>query len=275
MSHSLYQIAYVITVSLWLLCFLLQYYQRGFDAYIIDPYCSHDEQCVKEDEIVHMKPSHVERNDDEIESEIALEAKQPDFAAANVRVQTVTLKGDNKWRSRDFHTTGEIDAIKRAQDQDGGWVGNLICNLRDNNEVRNHDTYLYTAALIEKSPRDATEYFAKRDNWSEEQRKEVLELPEHQRFVCRNCRKDYGLRLLLEKAPAILTSVGNVEDVFKWRVVVPTRSKHAVYAVFLQWRLLQQLFRWGKCSFISSTDLCYEIPTQVGKSALPPKSWDK
>jgi len=58
------------------------------------------------------------------------------------------------------------------------------------------------------------EYFAKRDNWSTttDLRQELFEVPNHKRFAGRECLKAYGLSLVLEKAPAEVTSIGTAED---------------------------------------------------------------
>lgn len=85
-----------------------------------------------------MKQSNHEHHGNESEDENELEAEQPDFAVDDVCVENVgySVWGDD-WRSTDFHTKDKIDAIKRAQAEDGGWIGNLICNLRDDYDGRN------------------------------------------------------------------------------------------------------------------------------------------
>lgn len=133
----------------------------------------------------------------------------PDVRSPHERIEVVTVK-DGVWAAASLNDGDKYEEISQAQLQDG-WEGRFICDLSDSR--KRHYYHPYSIALIEKSPGHAIEYFAKRDNWSEEEREEVSEIPEHQRFACRECRKDYGLSLVLDKAPADLTSEGTVEDV--------------------------------------------------------------
>jgi len=75
-------------------------------------------------------------------------------------------------------------------------------------------TYKYSAALIEKSEGHVMEYFAKRDRRSDELRQEVMSYPEYLRYVCIKCRREYGLQLVLDEAPPIVTSVETIDDLF-------------------------------------------------------------
>ena len=77
---------------------------------------------------------------------------------------------------------------------------------------------MYSIALIEKNEGHAIEYFANRDNWSEEFRQEVMSTPEEFRFCCIDCRKEYGLQLVLDEAPPNVKSVETVEDLLHGEV---------------------------------------------------------
>ena len=62
-------------------------------------------------------------------------------------------------------------------------------------------------------------YFAKRDNWSEQRRQGVLSYPEHLRFACGDCRKEYCFQLVLDKAATSIQSVESVEDLLHGQVL--------------------------------------------------------
>jgi hypothetical protein len=61
-------------------------------------------------------------------------------------------------------------------------------------------------------------YFSKRDNWSDDDRQEVLSYPEHLRFACKKCREEYAFHFVLDKVPAEVQTVESVGDVLRGEI---------------------------------------------------------
>jgi len=157
-----------------------QYYQRGFDAFVVDPYCSHEGQCFENGSIS------------------AEESDSQHIKVAN-------------WKAHDLTPEQQYHEIWMAQcqnDRSDKRPYIYICQ----HQYAHSRTSFYSAALIEKSDGHAIEYFAKRDNWTDERRQEVMSCPDYLRLVCKNCRKEYGLQLVLDEVPSTVASVETVED---------------------------------------------------------------
>lgn len=177
-----------------------KYYQRGFDAFIIDPYCSHEVQCVNEHAIIG-------ENNDAPDPATRENESLLKHADDSDRIEVVHLQ-DADWRARSLCSDEKYEEICEAQRNDNVF-GEFICQSGCGRCER---SYWYSIALIEKSEGHAFEYFAQRDRWSEELRKDMEEIPEHQRLACRQCRRAYGLSLVLDKAPSEVTAIGSVQD---------------------------------------------------------------
>jgi hypothetical protein len=94
----------------------------------------------------------------------------------------------------------KCDEICRLQDRDSNKAGIFICRVGCNCDKYAYKQY--SAALFETSQDDTMRYFSKRDNWSDDDRQEVLSYPEHLRFACKKCREEYAFQLVLDKVPA-------------------------------------------------------------------------
>ena len=154
---------------------------------------------------------------DDSEYDEALEnqlKKSIESTAPEETVHVVRLK-DAVWKAFDLTSTERYNEIREEQirdDMDEIFVCKSDWCWGGRNGGWNGGWYRYSVALFEKSKDHAMEFFAKRDKWSEDQRKEMCEIPEHERYACRECRKAYGLSLVLDKAPSMLSGIGNVDE---------------------------------------------------------------
>ena len=104
------------------------------------------------------------------------------------------LLAGGKWYSRQFRTEEDYDKIIRLQTESmGNGEGTVYCCCPKPSGL------VYTMALFENSPNDATEFFKNMYDWDEVKVQEVHEVPPHLRIACKFCREQYGLSQFLKE----------------------------------------------------------------------------
>lgn len=169
-----------------------KYYERGFDAYVLDPFCSHEQSCFNHEEI-----------DDGFDGKNLTE---------------VAPYESHKLRTRERYQE-IIRLIEVDEERHGLNCPHIyICDLAGKCRRGCSGSARFSAALIEATEGHAVEYFSQRDSWSEEERQEILSYPEHRRFVCRGCRETYAMALILDNGSPVIQNAETVEDLLHGEV---------------------------------------------------------
>lgn len=163
-----------------------KYFKRGFQPYLIDPYCTHPKACfISGLEI--SKPPSMERFTNDYQTKTIWQAKHLRTwdESQKLHVDNDVLNEDNANRAYCCCNHGS----KICEADDGYSRGGF--------KSRKY----YTIAMFEKEEGDGLSFFSKRWQWSEQDIQEVGEIDEKYRVACYSCRQDYAIQLVFQQLP--------------------------------------------------------------------------
>jgi len=157
---------------------IVKYYKRGFDAYMLDPYCSRPAQRAYD-----------------------LELRFPQFAPSTTGGRReINYNGADvertsvEWRAPYLHegmTYSDIlDEVGGRWDRDEEQcITACHCIAQGSSDER-------CIALFEIRPGHAIEFLSKRHGWTEDDRRLVASYPSTRCFTCQECRYEYAIWLV-------------------------------------------------------------------------------
>lgn len=173
---------------------LSQYFKRGFDAYLVDPYCNHLLQC-KHDlalSFPYFSPSdNVLRQNENCQLSFAGRSER-DGLIIPWSIAETPWKAAHVQRSRHRQWDTIVQQVESEEEEN---CIQACCKVRS-------DSWGWRCiALFELEDRHALDFFSKRHGWSKEERDMVARHPPTQCYACDHCRYEYAMYVVFSKDP--------------------------------------------------------------------------
>ena len=161
---------------------VVKYSQRGFKAFLVDPYDSNDIQNVACDAFIPTKPSFHPQGDSPY-------SKKDEDRDTTIRIQKTKME-EGKSRVFCCHTYAIEDRWGTHGNDDGNRKLGVVKDWFMPKDMEGYDARLipYTMKLFETAPDAAIEYFSQRFKWTEEDKRLVQGIDPYLRMACYKCK---------------------------------------------------------------------------------------
>ena len=182
---------------------VVKYAKRGFRPFLVDPHDTSLWQDVACNALIARKP--------QLRRSTSWHSHVSDEKHEIARIQEEKMAGN----SRTFccHAFGSEEHSSHDDDDDTPEQFSPL-----GNDPMGVYRYLgwncpYTIKMFEKSPDDAIDFFQKRFNWSDEDKRKVFEIDPYLRMSCPKCKNEYNLvRVVLPQFPELMKEYSIEED---------------------------------------------------------------
>lgn len=178
---------------------ITKYYKRGFDAYVIDPECRHELQCVQGPFAVQGDPPSSNGN---VGSEMPLWRRNNRRRFASIWERSLDDGTREQFRGR-RRRNRELTSYQEEHRQD---VVSCCCGST---------RYGYSVMLFEQEEGEVIDYFANIFKWSPEKRSNMEALDPRLRMICRKCRYKFEAFAFLKRHDRYPSSSDSAEEILQ------------------------------------------------------------